>query len=295
METHPPNIELRRKKMKTLFKMGVLVVVIGVVVGALVFPDKLALYAGTGKRFIEEKIDEAQSMETKLALLETKVAGLDDEIVRLKEEVIRRKVDVESIEGMIESKSAAHERLRRGLERASELLAEGKGEYDICGRIYSREEVSRDAADKLRIFKIQSETLRNLQTTLETKLRTLEMAEANVDRGESVKTELVAKLRCLQADVEKYKAKQIYAETLNTDDSTAELNTELGLTQKMIAEFEKKLQVKDRILDEKIRVNNDYIGGIDYESPAVIYYEEGDISVEIKAMLRNDGVAKRDN
>lgn len=281
--------------MKTLFKLGVLVVVVGVVVGALVFPDKLALYAGTGKRFIEEKIDEAQSMETKLALLETKVAGLDEEIVSLKEEVIRRKVDVESIEAMLETKSATHERLRRGLERASEILATGESEYAICGRTYSRGEVARDAADKLKIFKIQAETLRNLQTTLETKKRTLQMAETNVERGESVKGELVAKLRCLQADVEKYKAKQIYAETLNTDYSTTEFNTELGLTQKMLAEFEKKLEVKDRILDEQIRVNNDYIGGIDYEAPSVIYFEEGDLSVEIRAMLDSSGVAKRDN
>jgi len=270
--------------MKTLFKLFVLVAVVVAVGAAFVFPEKVKLYAGTGKRLIQEKIDEAQGLETKLALLETKVYGLDREIISLKTEVVRRQVDVEYLEDLINEKSENHDKLESSLEHASELLEEGRETYRIGSRIYERDEVSRDAAEKLKIFKIQSETLDNIKETLETKRSTLKMARDNVTNAECVKGELIAKVRFLKADLEKYKAKEVFAETVNTDDLAAEFKTEIGKTQKLLAEFEKQLEVKDRILDERIRVSGEYIGGIDYSSPK--FSPDGDVAAEIQACLK---------
>jgi chromosome segregation ATPase len=270
--------------MKTLFKLTILVAVVGAVCAAFVFPEKVKLYAGTGKRLIQEKIDEAQGLETKLALLETKVYGLDREIVRLKTEVVRRQVDVEYLEDLINEKEESHGKLKKALEHASELLEENRETYRIGSRIYEHDDVSRDAAEKLKIYKIQSETLGNLKETLKTKRTTLDMARDNVTNAEGVKHELIAKVRFLKADLEKYKAKEVFAETVKSDDMAAEFKTEIGKTQQLLAEFEKQLEVKDRILDERIRVNGEYIGGIDYTSPKLM--EDGDVAAEIQATLR---------
>ncbi len=267
--------------MKTIFKLFILSVVVVGVVGALVYPEKLKLYAGTGKRIIQEKIEEAQGLETKLALLETKVSGLKREIEKLKTDVIRRQVDVEYLEGIIAEKEEASGRLRETLERASRLLADGKEAYLIGGREYSHGEVSRDAAEKLKIFRIQGETLENLAETLRTKKGTLEMARENVTNAENVKVELTAKVMFLKAELEKYKAKEIFAETVNAVDLAHEFKTEIGKTQKMLADFEKQLDMKDRILEERIRINGDYVGGIDYSKPGVS--SDRDVVADIEA------------
>jgi len=272
--------------MKTILKLSVLTVVVAAAVGFFIFPEKIKLYAGTGKRLIQEKIEEAQGLETKLALVETRVCSLDREINRLNTEMVRRQVDVEYLEDLVSEKVEAHENLRRAMKSASELLAEGRENYKINGRTYTHAEVSRDASEKLKIFRIQSETIDNLNQTLNTKKNTLQMARENVVNAESIKGELIAKVRFLKADLEKFKAKEVFAETKSTGDLTAEFKTEIGKTQKMLADFEKQLNVKERILDERIRINGDFVGGIDYTSPRVIIDE--DVAAAIEACLQSD-------
>ncbi len=272
--------------MKTILKLSVLAVVVATAVGFFIFPEKIKLYAGTGKRLIQEKIDEAQGLETKLALVETRVCSLDREIHRLNTEMVRRQVDVEYLENLISEKEETHETLRQAMKRASALLAEGEETYRISGRTYTHSEVSRDAAEKLKIFRIQSETIENLKHTLNTKMNTLQMARENVVNAESIKGELIAKVRFLKADLEKFKAKEVFAETVNSDSMTAEFKTEIGKTQKMLADFEKQLEVKERILDERIRISGDYVGGIDYTSPRIGADE--DVAAAIEACLQSD-------
>jgi len=274
--------------MKTLFKLSFLAVAVIGVLAALVNPEKIMLYAGTGKRIIQEKIDEAQGLETKLALLDTKVEGLDEEIAELKTEVVRRQIDVEYLEDLVSEKTESHEKLAAALARASELLDEAKDTYRIGHRAYTFAEISRDAAEKLKLYKIQGETLQNLLQTLETKRSTLKMAADNVANAGNLRNELVAKVRYLKAELEKFKAKEIYVETVKTQDLAAEFKTEIGQTQKMLAEFEKQLQVKDRMLDEKIRLNTDYVGGIDYTTTTVST-AESNIVAEIKASIEVAG------
>jgi peptidoglycan hydrolase CwlO-like protein len=248
---------------------------------ALLNWDSFKVFADTGKRMIEEKINEAQSMETKLNLLETQIHGLDEEIMDLKTEVVRRKVDVEYMQRILSEKELNLMELKESLDKAAKLLEQQRDYYVIGHRRYSFEEVSRDAAEKLKLYKIQEETLGNLKRTLETKGKTLVLAEQNVAKGESVKAELNAKLKHLDAQLERYKAKEIYAETVRVDDTGVEFKTLIGKTQKMLSEFEKQLEVKDRLLEERIRLGGEYVGGIDYEAPNEPESAE-DIAGEIK-------------
>lgn len=265
--------------MKTIIKFSVFLILSFTAAVAVLNWDSFKVFADTGKKMIEEKINEAQSMETKLSLLETRIAGLDREIYDLKTEVVRRKVDVEYMDKIVGEKQNALIDLKDALERASALLEQNREYYVIGGRKYSYNEVARDAAEKLKLYKVQEETLTNLDRTLDTKRKTLVLAEENVAKGQSIKTELNAKVKYLKAQVERYKAKEVYAETVKIDDTSAEFKTLIGKTQKMLAEFEKQLEVKDRVLDERIRLGGEYIGGIDYNQEGVPHSD--DIAEEI--------------
>src|SRR5262245_43556238 len=62
-------------------------------VGSVFGGDKIKLYGATGERIIQEKIDGACSVSTKLELLKTKVHELDAEVARLEQDAIARRVE----------------------------------------------------------------------------------------------------------------------------------------------------------------------------------------------------------
>jgi len=279
--------------MKTLFKFALFSVLTVTAAAAVLNWDDFKAVASTGRKMIERKIDEVQGMETKLSILREKVAGLGKEILELKTDLVRRQVDVEYMEKIVDEKRRALARLETALEQASRLLAEPRDTYLIGGRAYSREAVSRDAEEKMKLYKIRKETLANLEKTLETKRKTLEMARRNVERGESMKAELAAKVKFLEARVDRYKAKEVYADTVKVEDPSVEFKTLLGRTRKMLDEFERQLAVKDRLLDERIRLGGDYTCGIDYAAKAEEEGGTADLTVEIARCLHG-GVASLD-
>lgn len=275
--------------MKTIIKFSIFAILSFTSAVALLNWDSFKVFANTGKNMIEQKINEAQSMETKLSLLQTQIQGLDKEIVELKTQVVRRKVDVEYMERLISEKELALMNLKETLEHASKLLEQKRDTYVIGFRRYTFEEVSRDAVEKMKLYKVQEETLNNLKRTLDTKRKTQMLAEQNVAKGESIKSELLAKVKFLKAQVDRYKAKEVYAETVKVNEPGVEFKTLIGKTQKMLSEFEKQLEVKDRLLDERIRLNGDYVGGIDYknnEGSSTSREGSDDIAGEIKCYFK---------
>jgi hypothetical protein len=178
--------------------------------------------------------------------------------------------------------------LKDALDRAADLLADKNDYYLIGGHRYTYNEVARDAAEKMKLYKVQDETLTNLKRTLDTKQKTLCLAEENVTKSESIKGELRAKVKYMKAQLDRYTAKEVYAETVKVEDSHFEFKTLIGQTQKMLSDFEKQLEVKDRLLDERINLGGGYVGGIDYENTGK-ESAEGDIALEIKQYFNRDG------
>jgi len=267
--------------MKTLIKFSVFMILSFTAVVAIMNWDSFKIFAHSSKRMIEEKLNEAQTMSDKLSFLESKIEGLDREIYDLKTEVVRREVDVEYMDKIVKEKQISLIDLKNSLELASELLAKHRDYYVFSGRRYTFNEVGQDAAEKMKIFKIQEETLNNLKKTLDTKRKTLAIAEKNVAKGESLKGEVCAKVKFLKAQLERYSAKAVYAETIKSEDTGAEFKTLIGKTQNMLAEFEKQLEVKDRLLDERIRLGGEFMSGIDYTTESGAAPGEGDIAEEI--------------
>jgi septal ring factor EnvC (AmiA/AmiB activator) len=236
--------------------------------GCLYGKDQLVRWFEQGKATIEHKINEFQGMSAELDKIEGRVQSLEDEVRRLKEQSIREEVEVEHLQRETSERAASLERLHKNLEKAQALLASGADRFVIGGTGYARAEVERDVSEKLDLYRVQKDTLAQLEQTLGTHRSALAIARENVARGEALRQELKGRVRLLQAKLEKHRAREVYAEAVACDFDAREFNTEIGEVRSLFAKFETRLEVKGRMLDERLKLAaGSRVGGIDYESP----------------------------
>ena len=220
-----------------------------------------------GKQKLEAKIDEFQGMSSELARIQESVHSLEGEVRELKEQSIREEVEVDHLKQETNDRQTGIDKLRKNLEKAQTLLATEGDRFLIAGQNYARADVERDIAEKIDLYKVQQETLAQLRQTLQVHESALVMARENVTRGEQLKGELGGKVRLLQAKLEKHRAKEVYAEAVASDFDSNEFNTEIGNVRSLFSKFETKLEVKGRMLDERMKVSSaTRVGGIDYEA-----------------------------
>lgn len=252
--------------------------------GALFFvgADRLKMYAEHGKHVMQEKISEVTGLEGQLDAINSKIQNLDQEIVKLKEKMIEQRIDVSSLRESVDSRDAQLGKLKTNLEKASRLLSDPRDSF-VIGRIaYTRHEVEADAEEKLHTYQLQADSLKNMRETLKMKENALTISQENVAQGESLKAELEAKVRLLAAKLERYRAKQVLAEATASTIPTDELKTELGSAHALLREFEKQLEVKDRVLDERMKLapaKVEHVSGIDYEAT-------GEDTADVATMIR---------
>lgn len=249
----------------SLFRLGLLTTLVGGSAVALFGTDRVKLYLEHGKETVLSAIDDAQGMEAKLSLIRTQIDGLDRSVRDLREEAVSRKVETEDMRREIAERQRSLERQMSVLDQASDLLAKKSETYTIGRTVYTRQEVEKDAADKLQLYRVQQETLKSLKETLATKEKALELADQNVGRAIALKSELQGKIGLLEAKLQKFRAREAFAATVDDGVSTVALDSDLAKAREMIQGFEKKLEVKDRMLDERMKSSGAQPkGGIDY-------------------------------
>lgn len=237
--------------------------------GCLYGKDQILAWFEHGKATLQERIDEFQGMRSELARIEDRVDSLDEEIRSLKEQAIRSEVEVEHLEGEVDDRRSALDRLHRSLEKARTILESPGERFEIGGASYTRAEIERDVADKIGLYEVQRDTLAQLDQTLGVHRSALTLARENVARGEALRTELQGKVRLLHAQLEKHRAREVYAEAVACDFDAREFNTEIGEVRQLFSKFETRLDIEGRMLDERLSLAaGSSLGGIDYEAPA---------------------------
>lgn len=253
----------------SLFRLGLLTTLVGGSTVALVGSDRLKSLYESGKDTVLTAIDEVQGMESKLKEIRREIDGLDHESRELKEQAVRRRVESEQLRGEIDERQAALDKRKRVLEQVAEMLKENRDTIVIGRTVFSRSEVEQDAAEKLALYDLQTETLRSLRETLATKEKAQAIAEENVGRAAALRVDLASRVGLLEARLQKYRAKQAFAATVDDISDTADLDSDLAHARELMKEFEKDLEVKDRVLDEKLKGGTDQPRqGIDYDALA---------------------------
>lgn len=272
----------------SLFRLGMLATLVGGSTFALIGPQRLHMYLESGKERVLSAIDEAQGMESKLGLIRTQIHGLDKETRGLKEEAIRRNVEVESLRAEIEQRQKDLDRRADTLEKVKEMLGDGRSFYVIGGMRYTRAAVEQDAAEKLSLLSVQSETLNSLRETLATKEKAQSISEQNVARAAALRIELDSKVGLLEAQLQKFRAKQHFAATAAEVMDTGSLDSDLAKAREMIVSFEKDLQVQSRMLEEQLLgAGEQPKEGIDYEAIANSPENLASSIDEVLARVRN--------
>lgn len=255
--------------------------------GLLYGKDQVMTWARQGKEKIKTEIDEIQGMNSELRSIESRVAALESEVRGLKEGAIREEVEVQHLEAETAERSKSLDHLKSNLEKAQALLLSGADRFKIGRLDYTRADVERDVADKIELYKVQQETLTQLNATLETHKSAVALAKENVARGEALKSELSGKVRLLEAKLEKHRAREVYADAVACDFDANDFNTQIGEVRQAFAKFETKLEVKSRLLDERMKVAvAPHVNGIDYEA------REGALSKSVVDQLNELFAAK---
>jgi len=268
----------------SLFRLGMLATLVGGSTFAMVGPERIKMYFDQGKDSVLDAIDSAQSMESKLDMIRTQIAGLDDESRRLKKEAIKRRVESDRLEIEVEERENSLSKRAMVLERVQELLAEEKQSYLIGRTAYSRSEIQMDATEKLALYNVQAETLKSLRETLATKDKAQEIAEQNVGRAQALRAELVSRVGLLEAQLQKFRAKETFAATVDEIVDTSELDSDLARARELIKDFERELEVQARMLDEQLNQGSEQPkGGIDYD--ALQSGEDDDLVGQIQRAL----------
>lgn len=252
-------------------------------VGSVFGGEKIRLYGATGERILQEKIDGACGVGTKLELLKTKVRELDGEVARLEQDSIGRKVELDGAEARVHEGETAIAHQRQVLGRAAELLDQGAASYDIAGHRYSRADVEGDARAKLEACQGAERVLEDEKKIVQVKEKTVALAQAHLERARKRRGELASAVRTLEARVAEQQAKRALAEALDAQPLSTEVQGELARAERLAQEVTSKLEVEERVLDERLARKNGPTGQIDYDPATKPSAEE--ISHAIRAHL----------
>jgi hypothetical protein len=252
-------------------------------VGSVFGGDKIKLYGATGERIIQEKIDGACSVSTKLELLKTKVRELDAEVARLEQDAIARRVECDGASARVHEADVSIAHQKQILARAAELLDENQATYEIAGRRYARSDVEADARAKLDACSSAERVLEDEKKIVQVKEKTLALAQAHLERARTRRGELSQAVRSLEARISEQQAKRALAEALDAQPISVEVQGELAKAERLAKEVQTKLEVEERVLDERLAQKNGPTGQIDYEPAKKA--EAQDVSHAIRAHL----------
>src|SRR5581483_3681280 len=167
--------------------------------------------------------------------------------------------------------------------RAAELLDQGGASYEIAGHRYSRAEVEGDARAKLEACSSAERVLDDEKKIVGVKEKTLALATAHLERARVRRGEIAQAVKSLEARIAEQHAKRALAEALDAQPISTEVQGELAKAERLMQEVTSKLEVEERVLDERLARKNGPTGQIDYEPAKKT--ETADVARAIRAHL----------
>jgi peptidoglycan hydrolase CwlO-like protein len=215
---------------------------VAAVVGGFVFGRDLFSYLRTGAASIRQAVKAEVPIEFEIQRARTLVDQLVPDIRRCMHVIAEQQVDVEHLQQEIARKEAEIGKQREALVSLRNDLGSGRSVFVYASRTYTAHEVQRDLATRFERFKAAEDILAADRKILAARQQNL---AANQDKLQSLlhaKKELEVKLEQLQARLETVRAAETVS-TLAIDDSN------LSHARKLIADLNKQLDVRQRMLD----------------------------------------------
>jgi peptidoglycan hydrolase CwlO-like protein len=243
---------------KAMIKKALIGTAAALLVGGFVFGRDVFSYVRTAGVSVRDAVRSEVPLEFEVERAREMVERLVPEIRDSMHVIAEQQVDIEHMNRDINRKTAELTRQKGAILTLKGDLEKGGSTFQYASRTYSSTDVKRDLAQRFVRFKAAEETLKRDRDILEAREKALRAHEQKLDGMLAAKKDLEVQVEQLSARLKTLQAAQTVS-TLEIDDS------ELTRVKKLIAELNKQLDVKEKMLDARRRRQ---VRGIDSGRPA---------------------------
>lgn len=217
---------------------------VALALGTFVFGRDVVSYLRTGFHSVRAAVKSEVPIEFEIQRARTMVDQLVPDIRQCMHVIAEQQVDIEHLGATLAKKEADLAKQREAILTLRADLGSGKGQFVYAGRKYRPHDVKRDLAARFERFKAAEEVLAADRKILSARELTLKANQQKLDGMLQAKKELEVKLEQLQARLQTVRAAETVS-TLAIDDSN------LSHARALIAELNKQLDIKEKILDSE--------------------------------------------
>ena len=251
-------------------------------VGVFVLGHEAVSYVRTGCQNIRNSVKAEVPIEFEMERARTMVDQLVPDIRQCMHVVAEQQVDIERIHEQLIAKESDLGKQKQAIMALRTDLSSGKGAYVYARFSYSADDVKRDLSARFERFKAAEEVLAADRKILSAREQTLVANREKLDSMMQAKKDLEVKLEQLMARIHTVKAAETVSK-LAIDDSN------LSHARKLIAELNKQLDVKQKMLD----VEGKFVGliPVDTIAPPVAVDLDKQIDAYFTRQVEEDAVA----
>ena len=240
-----------------MLKKGLLGLAVSGLLGTFIFGREAVSYFRAGCQNVRNAVKAEVPIEFEIERARSMVEQLVPDIRHCMHVVAEQQVDIETLKMTTAQKESEIAKQKDAILAMRGDLGAGKTSLVYNRRSYSPEDVKRDLATRFERFKIAEESVAADRKVLVAREQTLTANRQKLDTMIQAKKDLEVKLAQLEARIQTVKAAETVSR-LTIDDSN------LNHAHKLIAELNKQLDVKQRMMD----VEGKFVGLIPIEQSA---------------------------
>lgn len=225
-----------------LFKKIALCSVAALGLGTFVFGRDVVSYITTFGQEVRETVKSNVSLEFEVKRAREMVENIVPKIHESYHVISEQQVDVEYIQKEINDKESSLQTQERAISQLNDDLKTGKNQFVYASHTYTSDEVKDDLARRFERFKTAKQALEHDKKVLAARKNTLASNEKILNALLNSKKDLEVKIEELDSRLKSLKAQEAIS-TINID------NSELTRAKKLISELNRKLDVKQKMLD----------------------------------------------
>ena len=229
-----------------MIKKAIISTIALALVGTFVFGRDAMSYVKTSATMVKDSIRSEVPTELEIERARDMVENLLPDIRNTMRQIAEAEVDVEHRQAQI-----AHDEEELASQKQEMLALKDyvqKGEEIVyVGRKYSEAEMKADLARRFERFQLAEQTLESNRKILKARQQVVDAARRKLENMLASKRDLQVKIENLDARLQALQAAEA-ASDVNIDDS------QLARTKELIAELNKKLDVKGKMLDAEERL-----------------------------------------
>jgi len=215
-------------------------------VGTFVFGRDVMSYVRTSANTVRTAVRAEVPMELEIERARDMVNNLMPDIRDCMRQIAEAEVDAEHRANQIARDEAELAKQKSGIVALRAHLQNGD-EVRYASRSYSQEEVEQDLARRFERFKLAEQTLKSNRQILRAREQVVDASRKKLESMLASKRDLQVKIENLDARLQALQAAEAASE-VNIDDSR------LARAKELIADLNKQLDVKDKMLDAEERL-----------------------------------------